>query len=351
MNMTSIYLAGATLLTPLGADPMTVRAAMEAGLSGYQYCDLLGEDEPTVQFSPVPEEALKVRVPAQLPGFSPPQIRLLKLATFALADIAPQLPEAPLPLFLAGPEPYYQPGTLAPLLTRHLAKAAGVHLDIASSRTITTGRAGVIEAIEIAFKYFEATGAPYALVGGIDTFYDLRTLDILGKQKRLAGMGFEGLVPGEGAAFLLLASETAPNAAINRNLRRLHRPVVVREPGHLLGNALYTAEALATAWTSAIANAHSAEPKELIGTVYSSDTGEMHYNKELTVATLRNQQRLCPSRKIIRPAEFLGDLGAAFGAVAIALASVDASQNQGHNSLVCASSDGGPRGAICLSPV
>src|SRR5690625_815013 len=351
MNMTSIYLAGATLLTPLGADPMTVRAAMEAGLSGYQYCNLLGEGEPPIQFSPVPDEALKVRIPAQLPGFSPPQIRLLKLATFALADIAPQLPEAPLPLFLAGPEPYYQPGTLAPLLTRHLAKAAGVTLDTASSRTITTGRAGVIEAIEIAFKYFEATGAPYALVGGIDTLYDLRILDILGKQKRLAGIGFEGLVPGECAAFLLLASETAPNAAINRNLRRLHRPVVVREPGHLLGNALYTAEALATAWTSAIANAHSAEPKELIGTVYSSDTGEMHYNKELTVATLRNQQRLCPSRKIIRPAEFLGDLGAAFGAVAIALASVDASQNQGHNSLVCASSDGGPRGAICLSPV
>src|SRR5690625_7998538 len=76
MNMTSIYLAGATLLTPLGADPMTVRAAMEAGLSGYQYCNLLGEGEPPIQFSPVPDEALKVRIPAQLPGFSPPQIRL-----------------------------------------------------------------------------------------------------------------------------------------------------------------------------------------------------------------------------------------------------------------------------------
>src|SRR5690625_6308259 len=95
MNMTSIYLAGATLLTPLGADPMTVRAAMEAGLSGYQYCNLLGEGEPPIQFSPVPDEALKVRIPAQLPGFSPPQIRLLKLPTFALADIAPQLPAAP----------------------------------------------------------------------------------------------------------------------------------------------------------------------------------------------------------------------------------------------------------------
>jgi 3-oxoacyl-[acyl-carrier-protein] synthase-1 len=354
--MTSIYLIGASLLTPLGADPVTVTAAMDAGISGYQYCEILGEGDEPLQFSPVPEEALKVRLAATLPGLSPPQIRLLKLATFALADIAPQLPEAPVPLFLAGPEPYYYPPMLTPLFTQHLMKSAGVTLDTRSSRTITTGRAGAIQAIEIAFRYFEATGAPYALVGGVDTFYNPRTLDILDNQKRLAGKGFDGFVPGEGAAFMLLASPSAPEAASRQSLLRLHRSAVVHEPGHLLGSAPYTAEALASACAAAMANAqahgaHINDAGARISTIYSSENGEMHYNKELTVATLRNQDRLSKNRTIIRPAEFLGDLGAAFAPVAITLASAAAAPTKGLNSLVCASSDGGPRGAICLSPV
>lgn len=341
--MKSLYLCGLSMLTPLGASPAMVKAAMDAGINSYQECDLLGDDEPTIKFSPIPARALKVRTPDQLPGMSPPQIRLLKFATFALADIAPQLPSEPVPLFLAGPEPYYQQVGINQTFIKHLVNSAGVNLDFSNSRYIATGRSGVIEAIDIAFKFFSASGAHYALVGGIDSFYDMRTIGILTEKRRIAGDdSFDGFVPGEAAAFLLIASPNAPEVVRNHSLLMLHQPTTVREPGHLLGNAPYTAEALAAAVAGATAGIGTP-----IETLYTSENGEMHYTKEITVATLRNQHKLNPNRKIVRPAEYFGDIGAAFAAVAIGLATVDPKST----SLVCASSDGGSRSAICLSAI
>lgn len=345
--MKELYLCGLSMLTPLGADPLMVKTAIDAGINSYQECNILGSDEPPITFSPVPDGALKMRIPAVLPGMSPAQIRLLHLASFALADLEPQLPKIPLPLFLAGPEPYYQPSGVNPTFIKHLVKSTGVDIDFASSRYIATGRSGVIEAIDIAFKYFAATGAEYALVGGIDSFYDIRTLGILEENKRLLGSnGFDGFVPSEAAAFLLIASASAPESVRKNSLLKLYQPAIVRESGHLLGSTPYTAEALAAACKRAIAVVDTP-----IDTLYSCENGEMHYTKELTVATVRNHHNLIPSRKIHRPAECFGDIGAAFSAVAIGLASVDLRTHGNFATLVCASSDGGPRGAICLSSV
>lgn len=341
--MNALYLCGLSLLTPLGASPVMVKTAIEAGINSYQECNLLGDDEPTIKFSPIPSGALKVRTPDQLPGMSPPHIRLLKFATFALTDIAPQLPSEAIPLFLAGPEPYYPQIGVSQTFIKHLVTSTGVNLDFGNSRYIATGRSGVIEAIAMAFTFLNASGAHYALVGGIDSFYDIRTIGILMEKRRIAGDGsFDGFVPSEAAAFLLLASPNAPESVRKSSLLMLHQPAIVREPGHLLGNAPYTAEALANAVTDATAAIGAP-----IETLYTSENGEMHYTKEVTVAMLRNQHKLSQNRKIIRPAEYFGDVGAAFAAVAIGLATVDPKTA----TLVCASSDGGPRGAICLSAI
>ena len=64
---------------------------------------------------------------------------------------------------------------------------------------------------------------------------------------------FDGFVPGEGAAFLLLTSAHAPEAIRNKSLLKLHEPATVHEPGHLLSEAPYTAEALASAFQQAMA--------------------------------------------------------------------------------------------------
>jgi len=343
--MTVLYLDGLSLLTPLGADLEMVKTSVDAGISSYQQCALFGDDVPSIRFSPVPEDALNGHRPPKLPGMSLPQIRLLNLAIFALADFAPQLPQTPLPLFLAGPQPYYNHSALNHQFLNHLAISSGVTLDIGNSRCINTGRAGMIDAIATAFKYFDATHAHYALVGGIDSFYDHRTLGILQKSRRLSGDdSFDGFVPGEGAGFLLLTSPHAPEAVRSKSLLTLHRPATVYEPGHLLGDAPYTAEALSSAFQQAMSATDAT-----INTIYSSENGEMHYTKELSVATLRQQHRMSATRKIHRPAEFFGDLGAAFAPVAIGLASTVIQANPEMAVLVYASSDGGSRAALCLS--
>ena len=93
--MTVLYLNGLSLLTPLGADLDMVKTAIDAGISGYQQCSIFDNDESLTRFSPVPDDALNVAIPKTLPGMSPPQIRLLRLAIFALTDLASQLPPLP----------------------------------------------------------------------------------------------------------------------------------------------------------------------------------------------------------------------------------------------------------------
>lgn len=343
--MNKIYVCELSLLTPLGAIPAMLKTAVDAGLNSYQWCNLPGtNEEQSLVFSAVPDNALAVRIPAHLPGMSPPQIRLLKLATFALLDLKPQLPQCALPLFLAGPENYYPGcGVNQPFIS-NLVKATNVELDYNHSRYLAKGRAGVMEALAAAFNYFETTGADYALVGGIDSFYDLRTLGILQERNRLAGEEIvDGFVPGEAAAFLLVASpQVRPHLRV-RPLMKLHKPGITYEGGHLLTNLPYRAGALAPAATTAITRARGT-----VNRIYSSENGESHYTSEVSLMVIRNQQRLIPDCPIFRPAECFGDLGAAFPIAAMALASVDM-QAQAGNTLVVASSDGGLRGAVVLS--
>ncbi|HSX86220.1 MAG TPA: hypothetical protein VLE50_12490 [Cellvibrio sp.] len=342
--MNEIYVCAIGLITPLGAEPAMLKAAIDAGLNSYQICKLPGTDDESLTFSPVPEDAFAVRIPAQLPGMSLPQIRMLKLATFALLDVKPQLPDAPLPLFLAGPDAYYQGGGVNQAFIGNLVNATGVTLDYTHSRYVAKGRAGAMEMLQAAFDYFAQTGADYALVGGIDSFYDLRTLGLLHEQHRLTGEDVaDGFVPAEAATFLLVASPQMKHRLQKRPLLTLHKPATMYENGHLFSDAPYRAEALAAAVSVAIEKAGA-----IVNRIFSAENGESHYSSEMSLAILRNQKQLIADCPIQRPAENVGDLGAAFPLVAIGLASVDMHIRSGVT-LVIASSDNGLRGAIALS--
>lgn len=342
--MNEIYVCEASLLTPLGAVPAMVRAAVDAGLNSYQLCNLPGTEEQALTFSAVPAAALDVRIPQPLPGMSPPQIRLLQLASFAMLDLKPRLPDSSLPLFLAGPESYYQGCGVNQAFIGNLVKATDVQLDYTHSRYFAKGRAGFMEALDAAFNYFHTSGADYALIGGIDSFYDLRTLGILHEQNRLAGEETaDGFVPGEAASFLLVAAPHIKQRLQKRPLLKLHKPSLAHESGHLLGNLPYRAQALAPAVSGALKNVAGT-----VSRIFSAENGESHYTSEMSLAVLRNHQRLIADCPIYRPAECFGDVGAAFPLTAIGLASVDMHTCSGIT-LVTASSDGGLRAAVALS--
>src|SRR5690606_29248864 len=138
------------------------------------------------------------------------QLRLLQLAAVGLSQLAGQMPVSQsLPLFLSLPEQL--PSLSKPLIgnfIKQLIIQTDFPLDSSQSRVDHVGRSGGIYAIDAAHRYLAEEGHDYVLVGGVDTYCDPDLLARLDAEDRLMGQGaLDGFFPGEGAAFLLLASE------------------------------------------------------------------------------------------------------------------------------------------------
>ncbi len=213
---------------------------------------------------------------------------------------------------------------------------------MSSSRFVNQGRAGALTVLEMAFEYLSFDGNHFVVVGGVDSFHDFQVMQYFYDRYRVLRPGaFEGIIPGEGAGFLLLVSPNAPED-IRQNLsRRVSRPATSFEQGHLMGEGTYTAEALSQSFDGVLNSLRT--PIEFI---YSSENGEMHYAKELSIALMRNQDRLGAGVQVQRPAEFLGDTGAAHGAIALALTSKQLSASK--SAVVYCSSDSGTRAAVLV---
>lgn len=341
-----LYLCDVQLLTPLGMTPEFVYAAVKAQINSYQMCSLPGEHSTPVKFSSVPAAALTSSVASQLPGLSAPQVRALKIAATCLGRMRGAHPIGDLPIFIAGPDPYYDQSTFNRVFFEQLIKATGGGIDLSSSQYFAAGRAGMFYAIAAAFDYLAAYPEAIVLVAGIDTFYDARTLGILAEQNRLSAEGvIDGFVPAEGAAFMLLSTRNGPAALLNSVKLKLSRPSLAYEPGHIFSNSPRVAHALSAVITEAMGSAC-----RLIDKIYTSENGESFYGKEFTVARLRNNHKLHPGVTVCRLTEFAGDMGAAYPGVALALAGIDCLTSAAQSILICGSSDKGARGAVCVSP-
>lgn len=103
-----------------------------------------------------------------------------------------------------------------------------------------------MHAVEAAHKYL-AEGGDYVLIGGVDTYLDLKLLSRLDAEDRLVLNGAkDGFFPGEGAAFLLLASERV-KAELPAPRIHLARPGFAEEKGHRYNGDPYLGEGLAAA--------------------------------------------------------------------------------------------------------
>src|SRR5262249_8598865 len=112
--------------------------------------------------------------------------------------------------FLALPEEDARPFDEARVL-RGLREAADAALPLdGSARPLRTGRAGVFAALEAAAGVLAGGRAPLALVGGVDSNCDKASLKHFAAEGRTLGKGNpDGLIPGEGAGFVLLARADA----------------------------------------------------------------------------------------------------------------------------------------------
>jgi 3-oxoacyl-[acyl-carrier-protein] synthase-1 len=223
----------------------------------------------------------------------------------------------------------------------NLKAVSQCNIDINNSRRIAMGRAGGFAALDIAYKYFQATGHEFALIGGVDSYRHFNNqIDALDKEHRLMSEGVaDGFVIGEGASFLLLASPAAIEKYALQPKLFLGQPACTQEVGHRYNDAPYRGDGLAHAFTQALA----AAPQLPIHRIYSSLNGESFGTKELGVARIRNSTRLGSHIHIEHPADCFGDLGAAMAPMLFSLVA----HNEKKPCLVYSSADGADRGAVC----
>lgn len=342
-QLTKLYIADTGMITPIGVNTQMTLASLNAGISAYQDSQYMNRSYVKMKTAVIPTDAIEIpevesdKILAKQARYK----RMLGIASTALTEVFEQYTEeAPLPLFLGGPESTLSKTTAIDSdFIKHLADISGANLDVKRSRLFATGRTSVLEAIDLAFSYIEQTEANHVLVGGVDSFIDPYVLAGLEMELRvLSSNNSDGFAPSEGAAFLLLTKQKSTFNAQDNTAAMLTRPCFADEAGHRYSDEPYRGDGLATATTKALAAINNAKVTNLI----SSMNGESFSAKELGVTMLRNSKKLAENLNIEHPADCVGDTGAAVGAILIAIAASKSNQL----SVVCSSADKASR-AVC----
>jgi hypothetical protein len=95
-------------------------------------------------------------------------------------------------------------------LAMALAQSANRLIPVSRYAAIADGRAGGGLALEIARQFMESGEADVVIAGGVDSGYDWEVIEALERSDRLVTRdNVDGVVPGEAAAFLVLATPAA----------------------------------------------------------------------------------------------------------------------------------------------
>lgn len=255
-------------------------------------------------------------------------------------------PAPPLPVLLAVPAEVDPLDPRGARLLAALAERAGTAIDLGRSKVVAQGRAAGAYAIEQAIARLARGEDEAVLVGGVDSYFDPDRLEELDRARRLHGAATEnGFIPGEGAAFVLLASRRRAGAdprlasIVGVGTEREPRPFGSAEPSHALGITLAAKRAIEPAGAASI------------GWALTDVVGERHRVDEWLFASGRIQSSFAPELHQDAPLLITGDLGAASALLLVVLACVgwQTGYAPADLALVAACSDGPERGAVLLA--
>jgi 3-oxoacyl-[acyl-carrier-protein] synthase I len=280
------------------------------------------------------------------------QERLTRLGAAALRETLISAPFDPVPLLLGIPEP--RPEGRHPIgaeLIEFLSMQTGLRFDGSCSRAYPLGRAAGLVALEDALDLLQRGRAPAVLVGAVDSYLDIPLLEALDDEGRLrTGKVSDGFVPGEGAAFLLIAPASGGHRHGSRPLARIEASGRGHEPGHLYSSEPHRGDGLATAFRAAFEGLARAGNPAQVRSIYAGLNGESYWAKEWGVAQIRCADRLAERLRIAHPVDCMGDPGAALGPVMMGLAALDFSRGRVEGpALVWTGSDRGERAVAILS--
>ena len=347
----NVYLAGVGMITPVGGNAEMTAAAVRAGASRLQESEYYSKKGKPFTMAMVPEEVLP-EITYKLnreEGTTLQMGVMLMTIDVALKQVMQSYPgDENIPLFFSGPEAYQNgPYSVSQNFIEYVIKQTNAKIDKSNSRLFALGRAGVIEAIDLAIRYLQQKNTDYVLVGGADSYQDDDLLEYLDADDRIMAEGvMNGFVPGEAAGFLLLTSDINKALKKNSGVISLSEPGLALEKGHMYSQEPYKGDGFSEAFKKAL-NRHRGEK---ISKIYSSINGEQFWAKEYGVATTRTKSYFADDVTLEHPADCFGDTGAAVGALLIGLAA-DTLLKEGrkNTSLVTCSSDQACRAAICVN--
>lgn len=347
----TIHIVGIGMMTPLGDSTKMTAAAVRAGTSALDTSSIMNKRFEPMTMALVPEDALPPLNDklSELPGLTSRQIRMLRLSQKPLAEALGSLvPKGiSVPLFLSVPEEIPEcPVPVKDDFINHLHLQCDQQFDLKKSRIFKNGRASGIEAVTAAFDLLSNNTEQFILVGGCDTYLDLYLLGTLDRDNRILANGImDGFAPGEGACFLLLASEKAVQKHKLLSFAQIYRPACTDEPGHRYSDEPYKGDGLSEAITEALVPLEA----EQIQTVFASFNGENFFAKEWGVAFLRNHDNFAEKLRMEHPADCYGDPGGAAGPLLIGLAAIGMHKHYVKGPcLICCSSEKEKRGAVCM---
>ena len=181
---------------------------------------------------------------------------------------------------------------------------------------LTRGHAAVFEAIQLASEELQRRRIRRALVLAVDSLLDEESVDWLIQQQRLKTLESPvGLIPGEAAACLVIELPAASGAGTAPLLDAVH--TIAPRPADQEGAASHVARSLSQALGALLASSSPGSPGDLILNLNGEERGATVWGAVLSY--LAKEARNWRPR-MIAPQIQLGDVGAAFGAVAVCLA-------------------------------
>jgi 3-oxoacyl-[acyl-carrier-protein] synthase-1 len=281
--------------------------------------------------------------------------RLLVLAETALREACAPLGTAratcpPLFTFLGLPEirPGFTPQD-AETIKAGVAKLEKLPAKISSANVLTNGHAAGLSALAAAAALMQQGGSEACLVGGVDSYFHPDTMEWLDANRQLANtVSRSGFIPGEGAGFCLLMSETTRSRLGLPSLGRLRAVALGKETKLIKTKDMCLGEGLTATVKEAVGGLRL--PEERINDIWCDINGERYRSEEWAFVCLRSSQYFDDPTAYHSPAECWGDVGAASGPLFAMLAceSMARGYAPGSRIMLWASSEKGQRSAAVI---
>jgi 3-oxoacyl-[acyl-carrier-protein] synthase-1 len=355
MTQDGIAIYGIGMTTSVGLDAIQTFAAVKAGISNFTESSIYGKRFTPLTMSIVPDEALpplNEAISKKEKALTSKQTRMLQLATLPLQEALQEIQNTKnIPVYLGVPEAISDLSKPVPdNFIELLSAQSELNINTEKSKLFANGRSAGLIAIKEAVDTLTSGAEKLILVGGVDTYLDLRLLGNLDIEDRILSEGvMDGFIPGEGAGFLLLGLPDQTGIA-KEPIAKILAVGSGFEEGHRYSENVYKGEGLSNTLQSMFAEIDLKDTP--VKTVYAGFNGESFFAKEWGIAYLRNQEFMIGDYRIEHPVDSFGDTGAALGPLMTGLSAMGLSKNKIDGPcVVWCSSDYGMRSALTIDKI